>query len=90
MLHYHNKLDHMGFNAMCALAHRCVLPKCIIRANTIKCAAYQAGKAHIKAANKDGRLVKQTIINPRDLIHMDQAQSSTPGRPLTYSGRNNK
>ena len=90
MLHYHNKLDHMGFDAMRALARRGFLPKCIIRANAIKCAACQAGKAHIKAANKDGRLIKQTIINPGDLIHMDQAQSSTPGRPLTYSGRNNK
>ena len=33
MLHYHNKLDHMGFDAMRALARRGFLTKCIIQAN---------------------------------------------------------
>ena len=40
---------------------------------------------------KKYRIVKGKItINPGDLIHMDQVESSTPGRPLIHSGKNNK
>ena len=80
----------MGFDAIRALARRGFMPKCLIRANAVKCAACQAGKAHSKSASKKGKLINQTINEPGDLVHMDQAQSSTPGRPLTYSGWNNK
>ena len=31
-----------------------------------------------------------TVNNPGDLVHMDQAESSTPIIPLTYSGNNDK
>ena len=85
LLHYHNKLDHMGFDAIRALARRGFMPKCLIRANAVKCAACQAGKAHSKSASKKGKLINQNINEPGDLVHMDQAQSSTPGRPITYS-----
>ena len=29
-----------------------------------------------------------SIKEPGDLIHVDQAESTNPGRPLTHSGRN--
>ena len=61
-----------------------------MRANSVVCAACQAGKSHIKPASKSGKIVKGKIKEPGDLIHMDQAQSSTPGHPLTYSGNNSK
>jgi len=61
-----------------------------MRANSVVCTACQAGKAHIKPASKTGKIVKGNIKHPGDLVHMDQAQSSTPGRPLTYSGNNSK
>lgn len=72
LLHYHNKLDHMGFDAMRALACKVFPPKCLIKANTAKCAACQAGKAHIKAASRKGKTIGETIIKPGDLIHMDK------------------
>ena len=84
------KLDHVGFDTIRALARRGFMPKCIVRANAVKCAACQAGKAHTKPASKKGKIIKQSITKPGDLVHMDQAQSSTPGRPLTFSGWNNK
>ena len=90
LLHWHNKLDHMGFDAIRALASKGFLPKCIARANAVKCAACQAGKQIKKPASRKGKIIGDTVIKPGDLIHMDQAQSSTPGRPLTYSGMNNK
>ena len=79
----------MNFDAIRALARQGFLPKSIIKANKVKCAACQAGKAHIKSASKKGKIISDLITKPGDLIHMDQAQSSTPGRPLTYSGKNN-
>ena len=39
LLHYHNKLDHMGFDAIRALARKGFMPKCLKRANAVKCAA---------------------------------------------------
>ena len=90
LLHYHNLLDHMNFKTLKDLAQAGFLPKCIVRANAVVCAACQAGKAHIKTTDKSGKIVKGKIKAPGDLIHTDQAQSSTPGRPLTYSGNNNK
>ena len=32
-------------------------------------------------------ILKDEINDPGDLIHMDQAQSSTPSIPLIYSGK---
>eukprot|EP00957_Ditylum_brightwellii_P013975 1054652-Ditylum_brightwellii.AAC.1 len=41
------------------------------------------------ANKKNGKITKENIKNPGDLINTDQVESSTPGRPLTYSGYNN-
>ena len=61
LLHYHNKLDHMGFKSLKDLARAGFLPKCIMRANSVVCAACQAGKSHIKPASKSGKIVKGEI-----------------------------
>ena len=91
LLHWHNKLDHMGFTQLKDLAKRGYLPPTIATAQKVICPACQQGKAIKITANKDNKIVKDTVvINPGDLIHMDQAESSTPGRPLTHSGKNNK
>ena len=80
----------MGFDATRHFSRRGFLPKYLIKANEVKCAACQAVKARIKPANNTGKIIKQTSIDPGDLIHMDPSQSSTPDRTLTYSGKNNK
>ena len=46
------------------------------------------GKAHKKAKGVKSIAKKGSIKDPGDLIHMDQAESTNPGRPLTHSGRN--
>ena len=74
LLHYHNKLDHMGFDKLKDLARASYLPSKITKAEKVVCAAF----------------IKDEINEPGDLVHMDQAESSAPGNPLTYSGKNNK
>ena len=42
-------------------------------------------------SEKTNRIAKDGIvIDPGDLIHVDQEESSTPDRPLIYSDKNNK
>ena len=90
LLHYHNKLDHISFKSLKDLARVGFLPKCLVRANYVVCAACQSVKSHIKPASKTGKIIKGKIRNPGVLIHMDQAQSSTAERSLRYSGNNKK
>ena len=52
------------------------------------CAACQMGKVHKKAKGQSSITKKRSIRDPGDLIHMDQAESTNSGRPLTHSGRN--
>ena len=41
-------------------------------------------------SNKSNSISKDIIIeHSGDLVHMDQAESFTPGRSLTFIGRNN-
>ena len=47
------------------------------------------GKTTRSHHNKSGSVANYTITNTVDLIHTDQAESSQPGRQLTYSGWNN-
>lgn len=90
LLHYHNTLDHTVFDAIRALSGRGFLPKDLIRSNGVKSVACQTCKSHIKSSSKKEIIAKTNITDPRDFIHMDQAQSSTPGRSLIYIGRNKK
>ena len=64
--------------------------KIIAKARNVKCPACQQGKAIMSSSKKKNKIEKyQIIINPGDLIHMDQSESPTPGRPPTHSGKNN-
>ena len=89
MLHYHNILDHMGSDDLKDLARKGYLPHSISLAEKVICAACQMGKAH-KLARGSTTIVNEEIKNPGDLVNMDQAESTNPGRPLTHSGRNCK
>ena len=71
------------------LARKGFLPKYLVRAKAVKCVAYQVGKSHVKSSDKSGKILKVHIVNSGDLVRMGQAQSSAPGRPLSYSGKNN-
>ena len=54
------------------------------------CEYCKYSKTHKRSSNKDNHIVKEDITKPGDLIHMDQAVSSLPGRWLTASGKPSK
>ena len=58
LLHYHNKLDNMGFKQVMQLASVGFLPRCIAKANAVVCAGCQAGNSHLSSARKTGKIVK--------------------------------
>jgi hypothetical protein len=72
------------------MARQGILPKEIAKCKPPMCVYCQFSKAHKKSSNKDNPIVKDDIVNPGDLIHMDQAVSSLPGRWLTASGKPSK
>ena len=72
------------------MARKGFLPKEISIAEKVICAACQMGKAH-KTARGTSPITKSiNTTEPGDLIHMDQAESTNPCRPFTFSGRNSK
>ena len=61
------------------------LPKIIAKAKEVKYPARQQGKVIKFRSENTNKIAKdQIVVNRGDLIHMDQAESLTPGRPLTY------
>lgn len=67
------------------------LPKVLITCTRLPiCASCQIGKGTKNKDKKSSKIIKNDIIEPGDLFYMDQAESSTPGRPLNYSGKNSK
>ena len=88
LLHFHCCHDHMSMVDIQALSLKGYLPCHIAHCKIPLCAAFQLGKAKMKAAGKS-KLIPADKVEPGDLIHMDQVESTTPGRPLTYSGKNN-
>ena len=80
----------MGFGALKDLAKQGFLPRKIAKAEDVICAACHIGKGIKKAAEKGTSIISDKIEKPGDLFHTDQAESTTPGRPMTASGKNNK
>ena len=81
----------MGFKQLKDLARRGFLPIVVANDQQVKYPAYQQGKAIKSKSEKKKKIAKDSIVlSLGDLMHMDQAESSTPGRPLTNSGKNNK
>ena len=80
----------MDFDKLKELARTGYLPHKITKVEKVTCTVYQIGKSHLTPADKGSSVIKCEIINPEGLICMDQAESSTPGRTLTNSGKNNE
>ena len=72
LLHYHHKLNHMGFDKLKYLENAGYLPSKITKAEKVVCAACQIGKSHLKPAEKGSIVIKDEIKEPGDLFHMDQ------------------
>ena len=84
------RLGHISVDTIKFLSKLDYLPKKISDADKPICASCQYGKASKRPAQYGTIGKHNNIREPGDLFHMDQAESSTPGRPLNYSGRNNK
>ena len=72
------------------LFRRGVLPKEIANCDIPVCPSCEYGKAKKKPVMKNVCIHKHTPDCPGDLIHMDQAISSSPGRQLMSSGKPTK
>jgi hypothetical protein len=88
LLHLHECMGHPNFSMLQDLARRGFIPKRLASITPPQCLACHLGKAHKVARNSENRIISERIKRPGDLVHIDQAETSTPGRPMTYSGRN--
>ena len=81
----------MNFKQLRDLVVKGYIPKICARAKLVKFPACQKGKTTMSGTNTSNKIIRDLIIkHSGDLVNMDQVESSTPGRPFTYSGRNNK
>ena len=84
LLHWYAKLDHMNFKISRDLSPTGYIPK------LVKFSVLQQERATSSKTDSDNKIVKGTIVKfPGDIVHMDQVELETPGRPFTFSGRNN-
>jgi hypothetical protein len=78
-------------NTMQDLARHGFLPSHLATYQIPRCSACQLGKQRkLKRNRKDNHIANKDITKPGDLVSTDQVDSSTPGRPLTYSGHNSE
>ena len=89
-LHIHCLFDHVSFGTLQKLAKKGIIPSKFAKVDPPLCIDCHLGKAHRLKRNKSNHIRSEHITMPGDLIHMDQAESSNPGRPMTHSGWNNK
>ena len=88
LLHIHESMGHPNFHMLQDLALRGIIPKRLAHIEPPQCLSCHLGKAHKVARSTNNTIINERIKRPGDLIHIDQAETSTPGRPMTYSGRN--
>ena len=70
----------MNYELMKILAKDGLLPKSLFKDGISICPSCQYGKSK-KRKRQKGQIIKKKITKPGHLIHMDQEESSTPGRP---------
>ena len=87
-LHLHERWDHYNFDTLKILAKEGIIHKKFANVDPPVCLACKLGKALTRSCNNT--LIPDTITRPGDLIHTDQVEGATPGRPMTISGKNNK
>jgi hypothetical protein len=88
LLHIHGCMGHPNFTIIQDLARRGLLPRRLAKVPPPKCLSCHLGKAHKLARLTHNKIVSDRIKRPGDLVQPNQAEISTPGRPMTYSGHN--
>ena len=89
-LHLHERWDHYNLETLQILAKEGIIHKKFAKVDPPVCLACKLGKAHQLTRSRNNTLIPDTITQPGDLVHTDQAESVTPGRPMTISGKNYK
>jgi hypothetical protein len=88
-LSIHERLGHPNFGTMQKWSKLCLIPHKFRKITPPLCLACQLGKHHRVSRITNNKIISNTVTKPGDLIHMDQAETTTPGRPMTLSGWNN-
>ena len=86
----HERIGHPSFTTMQKWSKLGLLPKKYRKITPPMCLSCHLGKQHKVQRTTDNKIISESIKKPGDLFHMDQAMPSTPGRPMTLSGKNNK
>ena len=89
-LHLHERSGHIGFDTLIQHAKAGLIPSKFQHVTPPICVSCILGKQHKLSRSKDNKIRGTTISSQGDLIHMDQCIVTTPGRPMTLSGWNNK
>ena len=85
-LHYH--LNDLPFKCLFQLAKQELLPKKILKTNTLICPACQYGKMHCKPWRTKGNHSKASRVatKPGQIVSVDQLESLTPGFIVQLKG----
>lgn len=89
-LHYHHRLGHENFATLKEWASHHLIPHKFAKVDPPICLGCLLGKQQRRKRNQTNGVISNLVTKPGDLIHIDQAETSTPGRPMTFSGRNSK
>ena len=79
----------MSFDILKRLAHHSLIEKQFAKVDPPFCLSCKLGKDHQLSRRKSNSIISEHISRPGNLIHTDQAESATPGRPMTISRYNN-
>ena len=88
-LHLYNKSGHVNFSKLQNLARKGLIPAKFKNVTPPVCITCVLGKQHKLARTKDNKIAGSSVKQPGDMIHMDQCIVTTPGCPMTHSGKNN-
>jgi hypothetical protein len=89
-LHLHERMGHPNFGTMQKWSRLGLIPNKFKNVKPPMCLSCQLGKQHKVRRDIHNKIISSSVKKPGDLIHMDQAETNTPGRPMTLSGKNNQ
>ena len=89
-LHVHAAMGHPNFQVMKNMVTEGLLDSKFKKVAIPQCLSCIMGKQHRLRRETNNKLIGQHIKAPGDLIHMDQCSVTTPGRPMTLSGKTTK
>jgi hypothetical protein len=78
-LSIHERLGHPNFGTMQKWSKLGLIPCKFCKITPPLCLACQLGKHHRVSRITNNKIISNTVTKPGDLIHMDQAETTTPG-----------